>query len=202
MSQRVALILDFGGVLTNNYWDVLAGFSRREGLAETAFADLILRDPIGKTLMHQLERGELTQRDFEDQAAPLLGVTPRGLLRRLGADLAPNMEMLAVIADLRASGVRTALLSNSWGVGEYDPYEPWQLASRLDAVVLSHEVGLRKPESAIFREALQRLDVNAGEAIFVDDIADYLIKPRELGIATVHHCDTTRTTREIRALLA
>ncbi|HZM82637.1 MAG TPA: hypothetical protein VFC19_43525 [Candidatus Limnocylindrales bacterium] len=51
-----ALILDFGGVLTNNHWEVLRGFARREGLDESMLIGLFASDPEGFT--EELRRRE------------------------------------------------------------------------------------------------------------------------------------------------
>lgn len=197
-----ALILDFGGVLTNDFWEVLRGFARREGLAEDTFAGLFTQDAEGMQLLRGLERGDIGQLDFEARLAARLGVAPEGLLKRLGADLRPDEEMLAVVAELRAAGVKIAVLSNSLGSDYYDPYAPWDLASRADVVIISDQVRLRKPEPEIFQLALEKLDEPASECLFVDDIAPYLKPAQAMGMAVWHHTSTPATVAELRRVFA
>lgn len=197
-----ALILDFGGVLTNDFWEVLRGFARREGLDENTFAELFTKDPGGMELLRGLERGSIGQARFESELAARLGLSPDGLLKRLGADLRPDEEMLALVAELRAAGVKIAVLSNSLGSDAYDPYAPWELASRADVVVISDQVKLRKPEPEIFELVLERLGVPASECLFVDDIAAYLKPARAMGMAVWHHTDTAATVAELRRVFA
>jgi len=197
-----ALILDFGGVLTNDYWEVLRGFARREGLEEDTFLGLFTKDPVGMELLRGLERGSIGQSRFETELAARLGLSPDGLLKRMGADLRPDEQMLAFVAELRAAGVKIAVLSNSLGSDYYDPYAPWDLASRCDVVIISDQVRLRKPEPEIFDLVLEKLGVPASECLFVDDIAAYLKPAQAKGMAVWHHTSTAATVAELRRVFS
>lgn len=193
-----ALILDFGGVLTNDFWAVLRGFARREGLEESTFVGLFTRDPDGLELLRGLERGTIGQARFETELAARLGIAPDGLLQRMGADLRPDEDMLALVAELRAAGVKIAVLSNSLGSDYYDPYAPWDLATRADVVIISDQVRMRKPDPEIFELVLDQLGLPASQCLFVDDIAAYLKPAQALGMAVWHHTDTAETVAELR----
>lgn len=52
-----ALVLDFGGVLTNDFWEVLRSYARRDGLPEDALVDLVTKNPDGVELLRNLEKG-------------------------------------------------------------------------------------------------------------------------------------------------
>ena len=106
--------------------------------------------------------------------------------------------MIAALIKVRAAGLKTAVLSNSWGQTLY-PRE--RLDEICDEVVLSGEVGLRKPDPAIFRLALDRLEVEAPRAVFVDDHPGHLEPAAELGMATVLHVMPARTLADLEALL-
>ncbi|TAK26310.1 MAG: HAD family hydrolase [Chloroflexota bacterium] len=84
----------------------------------------------------------------------------------------------------RRRGFRLALVSNCAAQSAL-----WIADQRLDRevdhVVLSCDVGSMKPEPAIFRAALERIDVAPDEALFVDDRAGHLDAARELGLQTV-----------------
>jgi putative hydrolase of the HAD superfamily len=77
----------------------------------------------------------------------------------------------ALLQSLRERGVRLAIVSNVAVPGRYVRalLEEQGLADRVDAVVLSCEVGKRKPHPAIFERALEELGVDAGHALFVGD---------------------------------
>jgi len=193
-----ALILDFGGVLTNDFWETLRGFAKREGLDENTFLALFTRDPEGMELLRGLERGSIGQARFESELAARLGIAPDGLLERMGADLRPDEQMLALVAELRAAGIKIAVLSNSLGSDYHDFYAPFELESRADVVIISHQVKLRKPEPEIFALVLERLGLPADECLFVDDIAAYLKPAQAMGMAVWHHTSTTETVAELR----
>jgi epoxide hydrolase-like predicted phosphatase len=201
MGERVttptALILDFGGVLTTDLWDSVRSCSRREGLPPEALLDLLGHDPVIHPLFVRLERGEVSQHDFERRLAAAAGVQADGLLARMCADLRPDQQMLDAVATLRDAGVRVGVLSNSWGLGYFDPYDGYSLDERADAVVLSDQVGLRKPEPAIFTLIADKLGVPPAQCVFVDDVAEHLPAAAKLGMRTVHHVHTVETLAEL-----
>jgi putative hydrolase of the HAD superfamily len=77
-------------------------------------------------------------------------------------------EVPAALAGLRASGARLAVVSN-WDVSLHDVLERTGLRGLVDAVVISAELGVAKPDPAIFRAALERLGVTASDAMHVGD---------------------------------
>jgi putative hydrolase of the HAD superfamily len=92
-------------------------------------------------------------------------------------------DSLTTIAALRARGDTTALVSNC-SYGTRAIVERLGLVDAFDTVVLSFEVGARKPSAAIYEAALQALDADPIDAIFVDDQTAYCDGARELGIDT------------------
>jgi epoxide hydrolase-like predicted phosphatase len=99
---------------------------------------------------------------------------------------------------LRRPGRRIALLSNSIG-GAYDR----ELLDELfDACVISSEVGLRKPDPAIYELTADRLGLEPADCVIVDDLGGNLKPARALGMATVlHRGDAEVTLAEVGALL-
>jgi epoxide hydrolase-like predicted phosphatase len=106
--------------------------------------------------------------------------------------------MLAAVRAARAAGIRTGLVSNSWGTRRYDRA---LLAELFDGVVISGEVGMRKPAPAIYALGAERAGVAPETCVFVDDLPFNLPPAEALGMATVHHLDTAETVRELERLL-
>jgi HAD superfamily hydrolase (TIGR01509 family) len=104
------------------------------------------------------------------------------------------------VKELRLSGLRTGLLSNSWGTRDAYPREV--LDEFFDAAVISGEVGMRKPEERIFRLAAERLGLSPAECVFIDDIEGNIVAASTLGFAVVHHTDPGATKARIAELLA
>jgi putative hydrolase of the HAD superfamily len=143
------------------------------------------RNPI-----HALERGECTIEEFERELAAQLvcrdgrPVAAEGLLARMFAATAPCDPMYAAVYAVRESGVLTGLLSNSWGVGDYPRH---LFPGMFDAVVISAEVGMRKPEERIFRHAVEQLGLEPEECVFVDDLEANVTAAETIGMTGVLH---------------
>jgi putative hydrolase of the HAD superfamily len=196
------LVLDFGGVLTTSFADALRSFCMREGLDPDALHRVFSRDRGARGALVDLERGAIGQAEFTEQLAGTLRVEPEGLLERMAADLRPEQAVLSAVDELRTRGVRVGVLSNSWGSRPFDPYASWRLVERFDVVVISDQVGMRKPEPAIFRLILDRLALPGEQCVFVDDVASYLPAGRALGMATVHATDPDATVAELHRLFS
>lgn len=200
MGDRHGLIIDFGGVLTTDVFAAFRAFCQAEGLADSAVRDRFRSDPEARALLAALETGALATAEFEPRFGALLGVSPDGLIGRLFAGMQPDDAMLDGVRALRGAGVRTGLLSNSWGDGL--AYDQALLEELFDAWVISGEVGLRKPDPAVYELAAARLGLAPGECVFVDDLPGNLKPARALGMATVlHRGDAAATLAEVRALL-
>ncbi len=200
MADRHGLIVDYGGVLTTDVFASFSAFCEAEGLAPDAVRDRFRQDPEARDLLARLETGALAVAEFEPRFAALLGVSSERLIERLFGGMAPDGAMLDGVRAARATGVRTGLLSNSWGAAT--AYDPALLEELFDAWVISSEVGLRKPDPAIYELAAERLDLPPAACVYVDDLPGNLKPARALGMATVlHRGDAEATLAEIGELL-
>lgn len=158
--------------------------------------------PSGLSPVHRLERGEIEAADFEKElAAELAGrghpVPPEGLLTRMLAGLADlDLRMVDLVRRAKTTGIRTALLSNSWG-NSY-PEQIWQ--GLFDAVVISGEVGMRKPEPRIFRHAVDRLGLPPRTCVMVDDLPHNITGAVGAGLVGVLHRSYDNTLAELEVL--
>jgi putative hydrolase of the HAD superfamily len=198
---RRGLILDFGGVVTTDFYGAMSAFCVREGLPPDAIVRVLRDDPEGRAALAAVEAGEISQRDYELTLARRLGVDDQGLLGRALADLQPCEPVLALVDRVRRAGVAVGVLSNSWGTGDYDPYAGYNLDQRFDAVVISDQVGLRKPDPAIYELAATKLAAPPSSCVFVDDTAHNLPAADRLGMAVVHFRDVASGVVEIEAAL-
>jgi len=195
-----ALIADFGGVLTNPLGRVVRDFCEREGVGDHGLAVLSSnRDQ--QDSFAALERGDISQVQWECVMAEKLGVPAPRLLSRVLASLAPAEPMLKVVQDAREAGYVTACLTNSVGFDPFNPYAPWELEKRFDVVVASGIERVRKPDVEIYRRTLERLGVTGPDCVFVDDTERNLVPARELGMTTVLLNSADQAAEEIAALL-
>jgi len=196
--ERRGLIVDWGGVLTTDVFASFRAFCVAEGLAPDTVRDLFREDPRARDLLAGLETGELDRDGFQTAFAALLGVAPEGIVERLFGGIAPDEGMIGAVRAARAAGLRTGLLSNSWRVEDYDRA---LLEELFDACVISGEVGLRKPDPAIYALAAERVGLPPEALVYVDDLPGNLKPARALGMATVAHRDAAETLPELESLL-
>ena len=193
------LLIDFGGVLTTNVFDSFKTFCRAEGLPEDAVKNMFRERGEGLGLLRQLEKGELTAEEFSQQFAPLLGVSPDNLVERLFGGIAPDEPMLEAVRRSKAAGIKTGLISNSWGDGL--AYDPALLEELFDAVVISGEVGLHKPQPEIFHLGAERIGVAPEDCVFVDDLRENCEGAEAVGMKAILHRGSAGTLPQLSELL-
>lgn len=195
---RSGLLIDWGGVLTSNLFHSFREFCVRTGVDPQTLRDRFSSDPGFRELLIELEKGLLDEGEFEQQLAPLLGVQPDGLIDGLFAGVQPDVAMVEAVRRARAGGVRTALVSNSWGVHRY----PHDLFDELfDGVVISGVEGTRKPARRMYELGAERAGAAPEDCVFVDDLPFNLTPAEQLGMATVHHTSAKQTIPELERLL-
>ncbi|MGW0193735.1 HAD family hydrolase [Nonomuraea sp. NPDC003201] len=204
------VLIDWGGVLTTSLSDSIARWIAADRIDGDHYRQVMRKmvdhaygDGVGESVVHALERGEIDGSAFErDLAARLLtvdGVPPvaEGLLERMFAGFERVDAMYDMLRDVRKNGVKTCLVSNSWS-NEY-PRADWD--ELFDAIVISGEVGMRKPEPRIYHHAVELIGLACEECVFIDDIEANILAARALGIAGIHHQDANSTIEELESLL-
>jgi len=197
-AERSALLIDWGGVLTTNLFASFQAHCTNVGLEPERILGRFRRDPAARELLIALETGDMTEDDFEIRFAGLLDVEPEGLIDGLFAEVQPDAAMVGAVRLAHAAGIRTALVSNSWGVHRY----PHHMFDELfDGVVISGEEGIRKPAARMYELGAERAGVEPQACVFVDDLPFNLTPAQELGMATVHHESAEQTIPELERLL-
>jgi putative hydrolase of the HAD superfamily len=199
VANRHGLLVDWGGVLTTDLFASFASFCEAEGLEAAKVRDLFRHDEAARDLLIDFECGRVDEPGFERRFAPMLGVGDEGLVDRMFAGTAPDARMLGAVKAARDGGVRTGLISNSWGVDRY----PKELMDELfDGLVISGLVGIRKPAPEIYAMGAEAVGLAPEECVFVDDLGFNLKPAKELGMATVLHTDAQDTIAQLSELLA
>ena len=217
--QIDAVIFDFGGVLASN--------GRPTDVAKRFPNDPV--EKVMKVMMgdygqdtdhpwHRLERGEISMIEFREQLAPL--VIEAGLQMSEGALLPPptnsstaqsqsgigfafepNHSVIDLVHELKSSGFRLGVLTNNVRELRHAWWPMLDFANIFDDVVDSHEVGMRKPNRAIYELALNRLGVEAHRAAFLDDAQSNVDAASALGIHGIWvDIDPTQAVHSVRQL--
>jgi putative hydrolase of the HAD superfamily len=197
-TKRSALLIDWGGVLTTDLFASFHAHCLSAGIDPQAMAQRFKSDPEARELLIALEKGELDEGEFETGFARLLEVGPEGLVDGLFAGVKPDEAMVSAVRTARNAGVRTALVSNSWGVHRY----PRDLFDELfDGVVISGEEGIRKPSRRMYELGAERAGVAPEACVYVDDLPFNLTPAEKLGMATIHHTSAETTIPQLERLL-
>ncbi len=205
------MITDWGGVMTNPLTETVNAWLDADGIDRSSYYTIMREwvkqayvDGVDGTPMHRLERGECPIEEFELVLASQLvtvdggPVAGPGLLTRMFAGSRLDAAMLGLFRRLHSDGVPTGLLSNSWGADDY----PRDLfPGMFDAVVISGEVGMRKPEPRIFLHAAQMLNLEPAECIFIDDIQANVTAAEQAGFTGVLHTGAASTAERLSELL-
>jgi epoxide hydrolase-like predicted phosphatase len=192
------LLIDWGGVLTSNLFDSFRDYCTRVELDPQTLRGRFSSDPSCRELLISLEKGQLQEHEFEGELATLLEIEPDGLIDGLFAGVEPDEAMVEAVRRARTGGIRTALVSNSWGVHRY----PRDLFDELfDGVVISAEEGTRKPSRRMYELGAERAGVAPERAVYVDDLPFNLGPAEALGMVTIHHTSAERTIPELERLL-
>jgi epoxide hydrolase-like predicted phosphatase len=215
-AQLRGVITDWGGVLTTPILTTVQAWIQADGIDWDSYRTVMrawVIDAYGagadgpeasQNPVHALERGECSGTEFEQMlAARLLRtdggvVTAEGLLQRMFAASTRVQAMYDTIRAARGAGFRTALLSNSWGCDEYPRAD---FPGLFDAVVISGECGMRKPEQAIFLHAAKSLGLEPEQCVFIDDIEANVAAAAACGMTGVHHAEAAQTTAALQDLL-
>jgi putative hydrolase of the HAD superfamily len=183
-----AVLFDWGGTLMNDEWSdeiALEGHSAglaalaREGLPDPAAFTAYLGEheaelfpPAGE---NEIDITAVMAASFRGQGVHLTDDDIRLFLEAAHDVWSSHYSLAAsthaMLEALRERGLKLALVSNTaspqWLLQPI--FERQGLAARVDAIVLSSEVGKRKPHPAIFERALAELGVDSSQALFVGD---------------------------------
>ena len=205
------VITDWGGVLTTPILTTVRAWIEADGIDWDSYRTVMRRwvaqayDIAGDTNpIHALERGECATDEFERILAARLfrtdggTVAAEGLLQRMFAASERVPAMYGAIRAVREAGLRTGLLSNSWGAGDY-PLEDFP--GLFDAVVISGEVGMRKPEAGIFLRAADALGLAPAQCVFIDDMEANVAAATDLGMTALLHTEAAVTVAALEDLL-
>ena len=191
-----AVILDFGGVLLH-----VGNPAAHQALADELNIPLkVLHYEIFEgPLSLAAQRGEITPQQLWERLARQWGLPPdraEWLATRFWEGIRIDHDLAHWLGGLRPR-YRTGLLSNAWS-DLRDLLRRVGIADVFDTMVISAEEHLMKPYPAIYRLALERLQVEPPEAVFVDDRLENVHAARDIGMRTVHYRHREQVMAELR----
>ena len=190
-----AVIFDFAGVLSSSPGEAMASQMEGFDIDLGTFVRIVV-GPLhedGDHPWHELERGRLTLDDYlaaievlwRAEGFESFPTPPRDDLMSM---LRPIPEMIDAARAVRSAGYRTAILTNN--VREWGSWRTlWDADNLVDVVVDSSQVGLRKPNPAIFELTVGQLGSPMERTLFLDDFPWNIAGAEAVGLQTMHVTD-------------
>lgn len=179
-------IFDMGNVIIDiDFKRVLGVWSHLSG---TPLATLTERFSMGEVFQKH-ERGEISDEQFAADLCHEMGIALSFEQFSAGwqaifVGLRP--EVITVFKKLREEGHRVVVLSNTNRLHlDFWPHHYPEIEANTDAMYLSQNLGMRKPEPEIFQHVLEKEGFSASEAVFFDDVAENTEAARAAGIEAV-----------------
>jgi putative hydrolase of the HAD superfamily len=195
---RKAVLIDIGGVLAaDRLPEIASAWSARLGITPQAFLSALFGGSDDQVLT-----GRVSEPDWWATVARRLQASPdvvAGLRRDLASSQQWDDALVTFLRRLRGQA-RTAIVSNAW------PHARAGLARAglldiADEIILSCEVGYAKPDARIYAAALNRLAVQPGNALFIDDTPAHVAAAEALGLAGYLHTSTVGTISRMAGFL-
>ncbi len=204
-----AVLFDLGGVYTESPFTAMDQLSAELGTTPDTIREILFGDyhEDNDHPWHRLERGEITLHNARGKIIALgeergFQIDPLVMLARIGSGGGTRDVLIDRTRELRREGYKTALLTNNFA----EVRQAWRtllpVDELFDVVVDSSEVGMRKPDPAIFQHTLDLLSAEAERSVFLDDFAGNIAAAGRLGIRGVLvGADVNTAIRELNALL-
>ncbi len=200
MSIR-AVIFDFGGVLIRQIDNrPRIELASQLKIPVTRIAELIF---FGETAQ-KASRGEIPVSAHWEAVRLALGIAPADMpafLDKYWSADDVNWTLVEFIRGLRPR-YKVGLLSNAWDDLRHTMHQRWDIDGLFDAMVISAEVKLVKPDPRIFHMAVERLQVLPVEALFVDDVAENVTAARKEGLAAIQYVDEQQALEDLGRYLS
>lgn len=195
-----AVIFDFGGVLMRTEDPgPRTQLARSLGRTYPQLEEVVFNGPTGLPAA----LGELSAEQHWSSVAKTLQITesqiPTFQDKFWGGDRMDS-QLVDYIRSLKGH-YRTALLSNAWSDLRAYLEKRWKIADAFDLMVISAEVGFAKPDPRIYQLVVERLQVPARAAIFLDDVLENVEAARSVGLTGIHFRSANQALTELNQIL-
>ena len=151
----------------------------------------------------KVDLGEVTQDQFNEYILDTLQISrdKKYLLEEvLNEEFYIDNDLLIKITGMRRE-YKTGLISNFSNDLRPKIENEWAIGSAFDEIIISCEVGVIKPDPAIFNLMLDRLGVKADESVFIDDRIKNIDGAKEMGFHTIFFTDKERALKDLTRIL-
>jgi epoxide hydrolase-like predicted phosphatase len=198
--QYQAVIFDFGGVLMRTEdKGPRTQLARRLGRTPEELEEVVFNGPSGLPAA----LGEISAEQHWRNVAKTLQISEAEIPAFQESFWGGDQMETRLVEHIRQlkQRYRTALLSNAWSDLREYLVNRWKIADAFDQMVISAEVGLVKPDQRIYRLILERLQVPAQAAIFLDDFIQNVEGARSVGLTAIHFRSADQALAELDQFL-
>jgi epoxide hydrolase-like predicted phosphatase len=195
-----AILFDIGGVLVRTIDRApRQALADQLGMSAQALEELVFGGESGR----RVQLGQIDESEQWVYACQQVG-WPREQAAKFrvqffGGDRL-DTELLEYIRKLRQS-YKTGIISNGMNGTRAMIEGPWEMGALFNAIVLSAEAGVMKPDPRIYMLALQRLEVQPEQAVFIDDFQHNIAGARAIGMHGIHFQNPVQMWIDLQELL-
>lgn len=207
MNQFKAVIFDLGGVVFSSPMQAFSKLEKQHGLEHNFLNRMIVRNG-EDSAWSRLERGILSlDKEFflafdqEIEAAGAKDFSSKALMAEVANSMGVNQCMIQAISSLKENKFKVAALTNNWVESDNKQGFGDPIKEHFDIFVESALEGIQKPDPEIYKRTLDRLEVQAQEAVFLDDIGRNLKSASALGIHTIKVVDAMDAVKELESVV-
>ncbi len=193
-----AVVFDLGNVLLPFNWDIAAEkFAVRTGRSRREVDDYMVTMPF----LNELSLGRMTKEEyFRVVAKDFAYDGSYEEFALIWSDIfTADEEMIALAAQLKGR-LRSFILSNTSVIHMDFIFSRYPFMNTFDGYILSHEVGLLKPDRRIYEVTRDRFGLEPSQSVFIDDILANVEGARGIGIHGIHHRNASSTREELTKL--
>lgn len=199
MSDITTLFWDIGGVVLSNGWDHVG----RRIVAEHFELDPRELERRHMLVVDDFECGRMPLETYLQQTVfythrPFTLEEFRGAMTALSTALDDRLQILRAISE--AGQHQMGMLNNESLELNLYRIRRFELRSCFDVFCSSCFLGMRKPNEEIYRRALQIVQRDPAQCIFIDDRPENLEAPRRLGMYVIHCRETEQLRQELEFL--
>jgi len=185
------IIFDFGGVIINIDYEATIDAFRKMGIGDF---DSLYSQAAQSELFNDIETGRISPQHFINGLLRLLpkGITPNQVVDAWNAMILDvPKERIDFLIELREKHA-IFLLSNTNSIHIDKALRAWNKTNTVSIfdvfkkVYLSHEMGLRKPDVAIFEQVCLEQNLKPSETLFIDDSEQHVLGARKAGLIAHH----------------
>lgn len=153
-----------------------------------------------QALCTQSDLGKLSRSDFNKEASKLTGISIAEVVQGIEAEIVIDTALANYAKKLKQLGFRVACLSNGSHEWTLQVINEHGLEHLFEQVILSSDLGIVKPDSEIYLQALRKLDVQPSQAIFIDDRQANVQAAEALGIRSLLFSSTPSFMKDFETL--